>query len=43
MARAVKGTGGDERDHLGDVALLTVVGLLEAALDGDDPIRAWHL
>jgi hypothetical protein len=28
---------------LGDVVLLVAVGLLEAALDGDDPLRAGHL
>ena len=28
---------------LGDAVLLIVVGLLEAALDGDDPLRAGHL
>jgi hypothetical protein len=28
---------------LGDVVLLAVVGLLEAVLDGDDPLRARHL
>jgi hypothetical protein len=28
---------------LGNAILLTVVGFLEAALDGDDPLRAGHL
>jgi hypothetical protein len=28
---------------LGDVVLLIVVGLLVAALDGDDPLRVGHL
>jgi hypothetical protein len=35
--------GGDEHVHLGDAVLLAVVGLLEAALNGDDPLRAKHL
>jgi hypothetical protein len=29
--------------HLGDTVLLVVVGLLEAALDDDDPLWAGHL
>ena len=28
---------------MGNTVLLIVVGLLEAALDGDDPLRAGHL
>jgi hypothetical protein len=28
---------------LGDAVLLVVVGLLEATLDGDDPLRVMHL
>jgi hypothetical protein len=39
----VRSIGGDERGRLGDVVLLVVVGLLEAALDDDDPLRARHL
>ena len=34
---------GDEHGRLGDVVLLTVVGLLKAAFDGDDPLWAGHL
>jgi hypothetical protein len=37
MIVAVRSIGGDERGCLGDVVLLVVVGLLEAALEGDDP------
>ena len=43
MARAVGSIGGNEHGRLGNVVLLTVVGLLEAALDGDDPLGASHL
>jgi hypothetical protein len=43
MARAVRSIGGDEHGRLGDIVLLAVVGLLEVALDGDDPLRARHL
>jgi hypothetical protein len=35
--RAIGSTGGDECGCLGDAVLLAIVGLLEAALDGDDP------
>jgi hypothetical protein len=28
---------------LGDIVLLALVGLLKAALDGDDPLRVGHL
>ena len=43
MARAIGSTGGDERGRLGDAVLLIVVGLLKAALNGDDPIWARNL
>ena len=43
MMRAVGSARGDECDHLGDAVLITVVGLLEDALDGDDPLWARHL
>ena len=39
----ILGPFSDECDCLGDAALLTVVGLLKAALDGDDPLWARHL
>jgi hypothetical protein len=43
MTRGVESIGGDEHGRLGDAVLLMVVGLLEAALDGDDPLRARHI
>ena len=43
MARAIGSIGGDECSYLGNAVLLTIVGLLKAALDGDDSLRAGHL
>ena len=43
VARAIQIIGADEHDRLGDAVLLVVVSLLEATLDGDDPLRARHL
>ena len=43
MARVIRSTGGDECGCLGDAVLLAIVGLLEAALDDDDPLWARHL
>jgi hypothetical protein len=37
---AIRSTGGDQCDRLGNTVLLAVVGLLRAALNGDDPLRA---
>ena len=39
MARAIERARGDKHGRLGDAVLLAVVGLLEAALDGDHPFR----
>ena len=38
VARAIQIIGADEHDRLGDAVLLVVVSLLEATLDGDDPL-----
>jgi hypothetical protein len=35
--------GCEQCNHLSDAVLIIVVGLLEAALNGDDPVRARHL
>jgi hypothetical protein len=43
MARFIEITGGDECGYLVDTVLVIVVGLLKAALDGDDPIWVRHL
>ena len=43
MVGAEGGTRGRQHGLLGDTVLITVVGLLEAALNGDDSIRARHL
>ena len=42
-AGAIGSTWGDQCSHLGDAVLLAVVGLLAAALTGDDPLVARHL
>jgi hypothetical protein len=42
-ARAIGSTGGDKHGRLGAAVLLVLVGLLKAALDSDDPLRARHL
>jgi hypothetical protein len=39
MARAVGSIRGDECGRLRNVVLLAVVGLLKAALNGDDPLQ----
>jgi hypothetical protein len=43
MTGVVGSMGVDQCSRLGDVVLLAVVGLFEAALDGDDPLGARHL
>jgi hypothetical protein len=43
MARAFGSIGGDRCGRMGDTTLLIVVGLLEAALDGDEPLWVEHL
>ena len=43
MAMDIRSTGGDKHGYMGNAILLIVVGLLETALDGDDPLRARHL